>query len=58
MHQQFVSDLGEPFMSGGLQSVADNFEEDSAEPPVAAGVLGLLNHFQRVQGGGRGGVNI
>ena len=56
--QQFRSDLGEPFMSGGLQSVADNGEEDSAEPPVAAGVLGLLNHFQRVQSGGRGGVNI
>lgn len=58
--QQYVSNLGEPFMSGGLQSVIGSREEDPAEQPVAAGVLGLLNQFQRVQGAGngRGGVNI
>ncbi|RPB29502.1 APG9-domain-containing protein [Terfezia boudieri ATCC MYA-4762] len=58
--QHYVSNLGEPFLSGGLQSVIGSREDDPAEPPVAAGVLGLLNQFQRVQGtgGGRGGVNI
>jgi len=56
--QQYISNLGEPFMSGGLHNTTENREEDPAEPPVAAGVLGLLNHFQRVQSGGRGGVNI
>lgn len=56
---QYVSNLGDPFMSTRLSATVDADEEDPEDKQAAAGVLGLLNQFQRVQNnGGRGGVNI
>lgn len=57
--QQYVSNLGEPFMSARYSATASG-EEDRSDPQVAAGVLGLLDQFQRVQktGAARGAVNI
>ena len=50
--QHYRSNLGDPFLSTGLSATV-GVEDDRSDPEAAAGVLGLLNQFQRVQNGGR-----
>ncbi|KAF8469107.1 autophagy protein Apg9-domain-containing protein [Kalaharituber pfeilii] len=60
---QYVSNLGDPFMSARISATVGGEEAEeqgeAGQGQVAAGVLGLLNQFQRVQGtGARGPVNL